>query len=83
MKMKKCCSHGKKDKKCVRVSDKKTFSLPRRFTRKRCLQGPIKGFSMRSSCAPYRGCSIMKTRKKRRKNKRFKRDKKKYMKSKK
>ena len=50
-----CCVHEKNAKMCVRKTDKKRFDLPRRFTRKQCL-GKIKGFSMRSSCAPYKGC---------------------------
>jgi len=50
-----CCNHNKTQKKCIRKSDKKVFLLPRRFTRKRCRQG-IKGFTMRSSCAPYKDC---------------------------
>ncbi len=53
--MKDCCNHTKKDKQCRRKSDKKTFKLPRRFSKKRCLQG-VKGFTMRSSCAPYKNC---------------------------
>lgn len=50
-----CCKHKKSAKKCMRKSDKKIFSLPRRFTRKRCKKG-AKGFTMKSSCAPYNGC---------------------------
>lgn len=50
-----CCKHKKSAKKCMRKSDKKIFSLPRRFTRKRCKKG-AKGFTMKSSCAPYKGC---------------------------
>lgn len=50
-----CCNHNKTQKKCIRKSDKKVFSLPRKFSRKRCQQG-IKGFTMRSSCAPYKHC---------------------------
>ena len=50
-----CCKHKKSDKKCMRKSDKKIFSLPRRFTRKRCKKG-AKGFTMKASCAPYKGC---------------------------
>ena len=53
--MKSCCRHTKFTKKCIR-SDKKVFNLPRRFTRKRCLKGPVNGFTMRSSCAPYINC---------------------------
>lgn len=68
-----CCRHNKTQKKCIRKSDNKVFSLPRRFTRKRCQQG-IKGFTMRSSCAPYKDClkqsggvkKIHKTKKQRR-----------------
>ena len=52
--MKDCCKHTKKDKKCRRKSDKKTFKLPRRFSKQKC-RNP-KGFTMRSSCAPYKGC---------------------------
>jgi peptide-methionine (S)-S-oxide reductase len=55
--MKKCCNHSKKDKKCIR-NDKKTFKLPRRFSKKKCKKKckKIKGFTMRSSCAPYKNC---------------------------
>ena len=53
--MKKCCSSKTSDKECVRKSDGKVFELPRRFTKKRCKKG-IKGFTMRSSCAPYKDC---------------------------
>ena len=68
-----CCNHNKGQKKCMRESDKKIFFLPRRFTRKRCQQG-VKGFTMRSSCAPYKDClkqsggvkKIYKTKKQRR-----------------
>ena len=50
-----CCNHTNKSKKCKRVNDDKFFSLPRRFTRKQCLNG-VRGFTMKSSCAPYKGC---------------------------
>lgn len=50
-----CCKHTNKSKKCKRKGDNKFFSLPRRFTKKQCQKG-IKGFTMRSSCAPYKGC---------------------------
>ena len=52
--MKDCCNHIKKDKQCRRKSDKKTFKLPRRFSKKKCQKS--KGFTMRSSCAPYKEC---------------------------
>lgn len=53
--MKHCCNHKKTAKKCKRKKDNKTFKLPRRFSKKRCLEG-VKGFTMKSSCAPYKGC---------------------------
>lgn len=62
--MKSCCSSTPRDKKCRRKSDKKIFGLPRRFTRKRCLSGKVRGFTMRSSCAPYKGCKATKRRRK-------------------
>ena len=49
-----CCKHKKTHKKCIR-NDGKTFKLPRRFTLKQCQKG-VKGFTMRSSCAPYKNC---------------------------
>ena len=48
------CCKSKTHKNCIR-KDNKIFSLPRRFTRKQCLEG-IKGYSMKSSCAPYKYC---------------------------
>ena len=61
--MKSCCeSNDKKDKSCERITDKKTFSLPRRFTKKRCIDGPVRGFTMKSSCAPFQGCISQKVR---------------------
>ena len=52
-----CCKSTEKDKKCVRKSDKKEFDLEkRRFSKKTCLTKPIKGFTMKSSCAPYKDC---------------------------
>ena len=49
-----CCSHSAQAKSCKR-KDGRTFSLPRRFSRKRCAEG-VRGFTMRSSCAPYSMC---------------------------
>ena len=51
---KSCCNHNKTAKKCRR-KDGKTFKLPRRFSKKRCL-GKVSGYSMKSSCAPYNSC---------------------------
>jgi Cu-Zn family superoxide dismutase len=50
-----CCKHNK-EKKCVRELDKKIFKLPRKFSKNDCLTKKIKGFSMKSSCAPYKNC---------------------------
>ena len=50
-----CCKIKKNDTTCKR-KDGKLFKLPRRFTKKRCKKG-IKGFTMRSSCAPFKYCS--------------------------
>lgn len=54
--MKNCCNMTSKLKKCIRKSDKKIFNLPRRFSKKRCVNGEIKGFTMKSSCAPFKDC---------------------------
>jgi hypothetical protein len=50
-----CCKSTRKNKKCTR-KDGKHFSLQRRFTKKKCIKGPVKGFTMRASCAPYKFC---------------------------
>ena len=62
--MKNCCKTTKKDKKCQRKTDKKIFKLPRRFSRKKCTSGKIRGFSMKSSCAPFKNCKKTTKRKK-------------------
>ena len=49
-----CCKHTIQNKKCIR-NDNKVFNLPRRFTKKKCLKSQ-KGFTMKSSCAPYKFC---------------------------
>ena len=51
-KIKSCGSSTEKDKRCRRVRDGKIFELPRKFTKKQCRKG-VKGYSMKSSCAPY------------------------------
>ena len=52
-----CCkTHKKRDTFCIRKTDKKRFKLPRKFKQHRCKKGPIKGFTMKASCAPYRYC---------------------------
>jgi len=53
--MKNCCKiKNYKSKKCIRI-DKKVFNLPRKFSIKKCKK-KIKGFTMRSSCAPFKYC---------------------------
>ena len=52
--MKSCCSSTGSDNDCKR-KDGKTFSLPRKFSKSKC-KNPS-GFTMRSSCAPYKYCS--------------------------
>lgn len=48
-----CCRATRKRKSCIR-KDGKRFRLPRKFSKKQCKRP--KGFSMRSSCAPYKFC---------------------------
>lgn len=50
-----CCKE-KRSKRCERKSDGKKFDLPRRFSKETCLNKEIKGYSMKSSCAPYKDC---------------------------
>ena len=53
--MKKCCGKlNSRTKKCIRIKDGKKFDLPRKFSKKKCKYQ--KGFTMRSSCAPYKYC---------------------------
>ena len=71
-----CCNHTRKAKKCVR-KDGKLFSLPRKFTRKQCMEKRKQGYSMKASCAPYKNCKkaerkVIRTRKKRSKSKKSK-----------
>ena len=77
--MKSCCSSNSYDKRCIRKSDGKVFELPRRFSKKRCKQS-IKGFTMRSSCAPYKDCLTKKGKRKKVKQKKDKRKKDKRLK---
>ena len=65
--MKDCCNHTSKDKQCLRSSDQKIFTLPRKFSKERCRKA--KGFTMKSSCAPYKGCYTKKRKTKKRKTK--------------
>ena len=55
--IKDCCLIDNRSKECERKSDHKSFSFPRKFTKEECLKGPIKGFTMRASCAPFLECS--------------------------
>jgi len=56
-KVKSCCTHKKNDVICKRKSDNKKFNLPRKIDREICLTRDIKGYTMKSSCAPYKDCS--------------------------
>ena len=51
-----CCKSTKRNQKCIRKKDNKIFSLPRKFSKKKCVNNEIKGFSMKSSCSPYINC---------------------------
>ena len=65
--MKECCIiKDNKDKKCFRLKDNKIFNLPRKFTKKKCMTKKIKGFTMRSSCAPFKYCKNKRTKGKKR-----------------
>jgi len=54
--MKDCCNHNNNDTKCIRKKDNKIFKLPRRIKKENCIQKDLKGFSVKSSCAPYKNC---------------------------
>ena len=54
--IKDCCKACAMNKKCKRNSDGKVFSLPRKFSKRRCTTKKPKGFTMRASCAPYKNC---------------------------
>ena len=67
-----CCKIIKSSnsrKKCIRIQDNKIFTLPRKFSYKKCMTSKLKGFTMRASCAPYKNCK--KTYKNIKKNKQF------------
>ena len=50
-----CCKINNNTKKCIR-NDNKIFTLPRKFSYKKCINNPIRGFTMKASCAPYKYC---------------------------
>ena len=54
--MKDCCRSNETHKRCIRKSDNKKFKLPRKYSKKYCLSEKKKGFTQRSSCAPYKDC---------------------------
>ena len=62
-----CCNHKVNDKSCIRSSDGKLFNLPRKFSRQKC-KNP-KGFTMRSSCAPYKDCFKLRSKQSSKKSK--------------
>lgn len=50
-----CCTAVATTKTCKR-KDGKLFKLPRRFSKKTCLTKKVRGFTMKSSCAPFKYC---------------------------
>lgn len=50
-----CCKHKSYHKTCKR-KDGKIFKIPRKFSKSKCINSRIKGFTMRASCAPYSYC---------------------------
>ena len=56
-----CCSNTKRNRSCKR-KDGKTFKLPRKFSKKKCTTRPVRGHTMRASCAPYKYCKTKKNR---------------------
>lgn len=73
MTLKNCCQSNKKTKICIR-EDGKEFTFPRRFSKEQCLKQHIRGYSMKSSCAPFINCP------KKSKNKSYKSNKKRKIK---
>ena len=57
-----CCHHTLSAKTCIRKKDSKEFKLPRKFTKSQCVNKKRKGFSMKSSCAPYLFCDKKKNK---------------------
>ena len=87
--MKSCCKiNNKVSKKTIKCKrkDGKIYSLPRRFSKNKCTTRKIKGFSVRSSCAPYKYCkktnriSTRRIKKQSKKTRKTKKDVKKYTK---
>ena len=55
--VKNCCQSNRSDNYCYNQWSNKIYNIEkRRFTRDKCLKGPVKGFSMIASCAPYNKC---------------------------
>ena len=53
-----CCDLNpktEKTRKRCKTKEGRIFELPRRFQKSKCAQG-VKGFTMKSSCAPYKYC---------------------------
>lgn len=61
-----CCKHGSKHKTCKNKKGK-IFSLPRRFSKDKCKRP--RGFTMKSSCTPYKDCFTRKRKKGKKKRK--------------
>lgn len=54
-KIKFCCDDITYDNKCIRQSDGKIFNLPRKYSKQKCING-VNGYTMKSSCAPFKDC---------------------------
>ena len=51
-----CCNNKTKKKNLCKRKDGKIFKLPRKFTFEDCTNKTLFGFTMNSSCAPYKYC---------------------------
>lgn len=54
--LKDCCDKNIKTRRKCRRKDGKKFKIPRKHSRGTCLSKKKKGFTMRSSCAPFKYC---------------------------
>lgn len=54
--IKDCCKVDSTiENKCIRQSDGKIFNLPRKYSKQKCKNG-VNGYTMKSSCAPFKDC---------------------------
>ena len=56
-----CCNYPEDLKgNCIREIDNKKFPMPRKYSKKYCLSNKKKGYTQKSSCAPFKGCKKIK-----------------------